>query len=67
MRKIEQMLTENAVVNLWPEAGKLLGLGRSSTYKGADDGTIRTVQIGRLRKVPTAWLRRVLQIDGPAE
>jgi hypothetical protein len=63
---IRKLLTENAVLPLWPETGQLLGLSRSSTYKGAEDGTIKTVSFGRLKKVPTAWLRRKLEIDGPA-
>jgi len=61
------VLTENAVLNLWPETGQLLGLKRGATYEGAAEGRIPTIEgLGRLKKVPTAWLRRVLQIDEPA-
>jgi hypothetical protein len=67
MRNIQKMLTENAVLNLWPETGKILGLSRNGTYQGAAEGRIPTIEgVGRLRKVPVAWLRRVLQIDEPA-
>jgi hypothetical protein len=62
---VRKLLTENAVLPLWPETGQLLGLSRASVYKGAEDGRIKTVPFGRLKKVPTAWLRRVLEIDGP--
>jgi excisionase family DNA binding protein len=65
MSKIQKMLTEHAVLPLWPETGRLLGLGRSSVYRLAEDGTIKTVQFGRLKKVPTAWLRQKLDIDEP--
>jgi hypothetical protein len=67
MRNIQKMLTENAVVNLWPEAGQILDVSRGKAFQGAADGSIPTVKgLGRLKKVPTAWLRRVLQIDEPA-
>ena len=66
MSKVQKMLAESAVLPLWPEVGQLLGLSRGSTYKAAEDGTIRTISIGRLKKVPTAWLRRKLELDEPA-
>jgi len=63
---VRKLLSENAVLPLWPETGRLLGLSRATTYTHAESGAIKTVPFGRLKKVPTAWLRRVLQIDGPA-
>jgi hypothetical protein len=63
---VRKLLTDNAVLPLWPETGRLLGLSRSSVYKGAEDGSIKTVSFGRLKKVPTAWLRRKLEVDGSA-
>jgi hypothetical protein len=60
---IEKMLRDHAVLPLWPEVGHILGLSRSSTYKAADDGTIKTIAIGRLKKVSCAWLRRTLELD----
>jgi excisionase family DNA binding protein len=44
-------------------AGSLLGLGRSSAYVAAARGDIPTIKIGRLRRVPTAALRRLLALD----
>jgi hypothetical protein len=64
---IQKMLRDNAVLPLWPEVGRILGLSRSSVYKGAEDGSIKTVPFGRLKKVPTAWLRRKLEMDEPAD
>jgi hypothetical protein len=44
------------MVPLWPEAGQALGLSRTATYAAAKRGQIKTVQFGKLLKVPTAWL-----------
>ena len=63
---VRRLLSENAVLPLWPETGRLLGLSRGATYRRAEDGSIKTVPLGRLKRVPVAWLRRVLQIDEPA-
>jgi hypothetical protein len=63
---IRQLLSENVVLPLWPETARILGLSRGSVYKGAVDGWIKTVSFGRLKKVPTAWLRRKLELDEPA-
>jgi hypothetical protein len=63
---VRKLLSENAVLPLWPETGRILGLSRPSTYKHAETGAIKTVSFGRLKKVPTAWLRRKLEIDGSA-
>jgi len=62
---VHKLLNENAVLPLWPETGRLLGLSRSATYQRAEDGTIKTVSLGRLKKVPTAWLRRKLELEEP--
>lgn len=53
-------------VRLWPEAGKALGVGRSSAYEAAAAGTIPTIRVGKRLVVPTAALRRLLQLDEPA-
>jgi hypothetical protein len=47
-----------------PEAGKALGLVRERAYAAARDGYIPTIEVGsRRRQVPTAWLRRQLQLE----
>ena len=54
---------ERPTVRLWPDAGKALGLGRSSTYAAAHRGEIPVLRIGGRVVVPTAALRRMLQLD----
>ena len=61
---VRKLLDENAVLPLWPETGELLHLGRGSTYSSAARGEIPTIDFGRLKRVPTAWLKRRLGITG---
>jgi len=62
--EIQRLLTENVLLPLWPETGKtVLGLSRGATYSAATKGQIKTISFGRLRKVPTAWLRQKLGLD----
>ena len=56
---------EQATLTVWPEAGKALGLSRSSSYAAAARGEIPTISMGRRILVPTAALRRLLQLDDP--
>jgi hypothetical protein len=65
MNEIAKLLNENATLPL-ERAGQILGLKRGATYAGARTGDIKTVRFGRLLKVPTAWLRQKLGLDGPA-
>lgn len=51
------------VMALWPDVGRLLGLGRSATYAAAQRGEIPTLRIAGKVLVPTAQLRRLLQLD----
>ena|SRR5215470_11860873 len=57
MDEIRKLLNENAVLPLWPQTGRVLGLRRGATYAAAQSGEIRTVRFGRLLKVPTPWLK----------
>lgn len=50
---------------VWPDAGRILGLSRQSAYDAATRGDIPTIRIGRRLLVPTAALRRMLQLDDP--
>jgi hypothetical protein len=43
-----------------PEAGALLDLGPSASYKAAHRGEIPVIQVGRALKVPTAKFLRIL-------
>jgi hypothetical protein len=66
MDEIKKALAENLVVPLWPTTGRALGLKRGATYAAAKSGEIKTIRIGRLKRVPTAWVRAKLGLDGPA-
>jgi hypothetical protein len=50
-------------MDLWPDAGGALGIGRSSTYKAARAGEIPTIRLGRRLVVPVAKLRAMLGAD----
>jgi hypothetical protein len=49
-----------------PIAGRALGLSRNGSYEAAARGQIKTIEIGRLKRVPTSWLRKVLGLDESA-
>lgn len=63
MSEIRKLLDETLVLSLWPETGKILGLSRGATYEAAKRGDIRTLDVGRLKKVPVAWLRQKLDLE----
>jgi excisionase family DNA binding protein len=48
------------------EAGDALGISRASAYEGVRTGAIPSLRIGRRIVVPTAALRRMLELDVPA-
>jgi hypothetical protein len=54
------------VFRLWPEAGKLLGLGRNSTFECARRGEIPTLRFGKRLMVSKAALVRLLTEGQPA-
>jgi hypothetical protein len=61
------LLDSNAVLPLWPHTGKtILGLSRGATYAAAARGEIKTIRLGRLKRVPTAWLKAKLGLGEPA-
>ena len=49
---------------LWPDTGQALGLSRNATYDAAKRGEIPTVRFGKLLKVPTAALYKMLEGAG---
>jgi hypothetical protein len=63
MNELRKLLEENVVLPLWPETGKLLKLKRGATYAAERRGEIQTIALGRLKRVPTAWLRAKLGIN----
>jgi hypothetical protein len=65
MDDLRKLLTENAVLPLWPDSGTILRLSRNATYAAAARGDIKTIQLGRLKRVPSAWLKAKLGLDEP--
>lgn len=47
-----------------PEAGRMLGLARNASYEAAKRGTIPTIKIGKLIKVPKAAFHALLEKPG---
>lgn len=47
-----------------PEAGKLLGIGTSTAFRLAKDGTIPTLRLGRKIRVPKTALDKMLANAG---
>lgn len=58
---LERLLNEPTVSV--PDAAQLLGVGRSTIYAAAHSGEIPAVRIGNRVRIPTIWLRRLLQIQ----
>ena len=46
-----------------PLAGKVIGLSRNGAYDAARRGEIPTLDFGRRKVVPTAWLRQILWLS----
>jgi excisionase family DNA binding protein len=44
----------------------VMGISRSSGYAAVHRGEVPVVVIGRRFRIPTAWVRRQLQMDPPA-
>ncbi len=47
------------------QAGRYMGLSRQSAYDAAARGDLPTLRVGRRLLVPTAALRRLLELDNP--
>ncbi len=50
---------------MWPDAARLLGVGRNTIYKAAATGEVPVVRIGKRLLVPKAALLRLLNGKGP--
>lgn len=50
-----------------PDTGRALGLSRNAAYDAAKRGEIHTLEFGRRKRVPTAWLRKKLMIEDARE
>jgi predicted DNA-binding transcriptional regulator AlpA len=51
---------ERQTMNLWPQFGQTIGLGRNSTYAAAARGDFKTIKIGGRILVPRAEVDRLL-------
>ncbi len=67
MSAIEVIMKEKQVLNLWPETGRALGLGKNAVYQAARNGQIPTLRIGRRILVPRAALERLLAEGRPVK
>jgi hypothetical protein len=58
---------ESPTVPLWPIAGPAIGLGRTATFGAHHRGALPfpVIKAGGKLRVPTAALRRLLELDGP--
>lgn len=55
---------QSPVMELWPDAGQALGMGRSATYAAAARGDFPgLLRIGGRYRVATATLRSALGLD----
>lgn len=45
------------------ETAAVLGIARSTAYESVRNGEIPSIKVGRRRLVPTAALRRLLELD----
>jgi hypothetical protein len=65
--EVRRLLESRALLPLWPEVGKdILGLSRGATYDAAQRGDIKTIRLGRLKRVPSLWLKSKLGLDEAA-
>lgn len=55
--------SERPTLPVWPDTGLIVGLSKASTYEAVARGDIPSIRIGRRLLVPTAALRRMLQLD----
>lgn len=60
-QETDEVQVEEPRVKTVPQAGQILGIGRSAAYAAAKNGEIPTVKIGRRIVVPIAALERLLQ------
>ena len=51
------------------QAGRALGYGKNTVYEAVATGKLKVLDMGKKShwRVPTAWLRRTLELDGEAQ
>jgi hypothetical protein len=64
LSEVSKLLKSRALLPLWPEVGRnIFGLSRGATYDAAARGDIKTIRLGRLKRVPSVWLKSKLGLD----
>jgi len=58
--ELREILNSRPTVEVWPTAGKALGVSRTSAYAAAASGDIKVIKVGALLRVPSAWLKAQL-------
>ena len=53
-----------AAVNVWPELGQMIGVGKNAAYQLANSDRIRVIRLGRRILVPMSAIDTFLA-DGP--
>ena len=56
-----------AAVNVWPELGQMIGVGKNAAYELANSNRIRVVRLGRRILVPVSAIDEFLAHDSRAE
>jgi excisionase family DNA binding protein len=57
--EVEEILSEPTASVL--DAGRVLGLGRNGSYEAVKRGEIPVVRFGHKIRVPTAWLKKIIE------
>jgi hypothetical protein len=63
MKEARKRLERSVLLPLWPEVGEILGLSRNATYDAATRGDIKIIPLGRLKRVPSVWLKAQLGLN----
>jgi hypothetical protein len=70
MKTLNEVLEDiktKPTVPVWPHLALALGISRPAAYAMVRAGKAEVVEFGTVRKrVVSAWLRKVLQLDGAA-
>jgi hypothetical protein len=67
LKQILDDIRQRPTVPIWPHYGKALGVSRAQAFENARSGRVETVAVGvRNKRVVSAWLRKILQLDGAA-
>jgi excisionase family DNA binding protein len=62
-RNLDPIATPTMTVE---EVADVLGTGRTATYDAVRRGEIPSIKVGRKLVIPTAAIRRLLELDGAA-